>query len=127
MKFNLTQVIGLTLAIGIFSCEKKSKSNSEPKRFSLEVVDSVQVDFLGEMMLMDYDTKSDEYLLASNSYREYLEVNELGEILNQNKFDSDGQNAVGTAIVLGYFRGNVTVLTRQKAMLFFRIPLRLEN
>lgn len=120
MNFNLTRFIGLTLAIGVFSCGEKSDSSTSPKTFSLEITDSVQVDFLGEMMLLDYDPKTDKYLLATDAYYEYLEVNEDGKILNHNKFSEEGVNPVGQALGLGYFNGDVTVFNPPKGYYRFQ-------
>lgn len=112
MKFNSSQLAISTLAIGFFACGQSSESSKEQKRFSLEITDSVQVDYLGEMMLLDYDPKTDKYLLANDSYYEYMEVDAEGEILNHNKFKSDGPDAVETALGLGYVDEKVTVLTQ---------------
>ena len=112
MNFNLSQFTACSLVLGLFSCAEQAENNNVAKTFSLEITDSVQVDYLGEMMLLDYDPKTDRYLLANNSYYEYLEVDADGEILNHNRFKPDGPDAVETALGLGYLEGKVTVLTQ---------------
>lgn len=109
MKVNVIQILLNTSFLCLLSCGEKKENNDVGKTFSLEITDSVQVDYLGEMMLLDYDPKADRYLLVTDSYYEYLEVNEQGEILNYNKFSEDGIDAVGQALGLGYFNGDVTV------------------
>jgi hypothetical protein len=120
MKLNSALFVLSVLAISIFSCGEKTESESARKRFSLEITDSVQVDYLGEMMLMDYDPKADKYLLATESYNEYLEVNDRGEILNQHKFREEGVDAVSRPLGLGYFKGDVTVFNPPKGYYRFQ-------
>src|SRR5690606_38546351 len=120
MKLNLTQLVLSTAVLGLLSCGEKTESTSDPKTFSLEITDSVQIDYLGEMMLLDYDPKSDKYLLATNSYYEYLEVDDEGKILNHNKFSEEGIDPVGQALGLGYFNGDVTVFNPPKGYYRFQ-------
>ncbi|MEP2296925.1 hypothetical protein, partial [Algoriphagus sp.] len=105
---------------GLFSCGEKTEKTSASKSFSLEIIDSVQIDYLGEMMLMDYDPKADKYLLATDSYYEYLEVNTKGEFLNHNKFSEEGIDPIGQALGLGYFKGDVTVFNPPKGYFRFQ-------
>lgn len=110
MKSNF-QILGLVFLISlIFSCSDKKEDASTEKKYSLMVTDSVQVDYLGEMRLIDFDSCSDKYLLATDTYNEYLEVDDSGDILNRNKFQTEGIDAVETALGLGYVDGEVTVL-----------------
>ncbi|UZD23073.1 hypothetical protein PBT90_06655 [Algoriphagus halophytocola] len=121
MKHNLSYLFTFTLTVALFSCGKQSSvDSSEKKSFSFEITDSLQVDYLGEMMLLDYDPKAEKYLLATNSYYEYLEVDEQGKILNHNSFSEDGINAVGQALGLGYFNGDVTVFNPPKGYYRFQ-------
>ncbi|WP_425640038.1 hypothetical protein ACPUEN_09495 [Algoriphagus yeomjeoni] len=120
MKLNLPHFVLITLVISNFSCGEKTESESASKTFSLEITDSVQVDYLGEMMLLDYDPKTDKYLLTTDSYYEYLEVDGNGKILNHHKFSEDGIDPVGQALGLGYFNGDVTVFNPPKGYYMFR-------
>jgi hypothetical protein len=120
MKPILTQLALTAMAIGLFSCSENKESNSAPKSFSLEITDSVQVDFLGDMMLLDYDPKADKYLLSTEVYYEYLEVDKQGKILNHHKFSEDGVAPVSQAMGLGYFNGDVTVFNPPKGYYRFQ-------
>lgn len=120
MKFSFGQPTLVFFVFGLLSCGEKTESNTSPKSFSLEITDSVQVDYLGEMMLLDYDAKTDKYLLATDSYYEYLEVDGKGKILNHNKFSEDGIDPVGQALGLGYFNGDVTVFNPPKGYYRFQ-------
>ncbi|MEB2777687.1 hypothetical protein SYJ56_20395 [Algoriphagus sp. D3-2-R+10] len=113
-RFLRLSVLILCLLV-IVSCGKNSdndKADKELKVFTLEITDSVQIDYLGEMMLMDYDPKQDKYLLATDEPWEYLEVDAQGKILHHNKFNKDGIDVVDYPVSLGYFNGDVTVFNR---------------
>ncbi|MDR7129993.1 hypothetical protein J2X69_002340 [Algoriphagus sp. 4150] len=112
MKLNLSQFALCSLAFGLLSCGKNNESNTASKSFTLEITDSVQIDYLGEMMLIDFDPDADKYLLTTDVYYEYLEVDDKGKILNHNKFNPEGIDAVETSLGLGYVDGKVTVLTQ---------------
>lgn len=125
MKLNSAHLVLGILALSSFSCGEKAESESTPKRFSLEITDSVQVDYLGELMLIDYDAEGDKYLLATDSYSEYLEVDDSGKILNHHKFSEDGIDPVGQAQGLGYFNGDVTVFNPPKGYYIFRDSVKI--
>jgi hypothetical protein len=63
----------------ILGCESKDPIQIQPREFSLNIVDPVQIDFFGDMMLLDYDSKAEKYLLANQVYNEYLEVDGQGK------------------------------------------------
>jgi hypothetical protein len=73
----------------ILGCESKDPIQIQPREFSLNIVDPVQIDCFGDMMLLDYDSKAEKYLLANQVYNEYLEVDGQGKILNNNKFQNE--------------------------------------
>lgn len=120
MKFFIYQMTVGLLAISLFSCGGSSEKVNKPINFSFEIADSVEVDFLGEMMLMGYDGKEDKYLLATDEFNKYLEVNESGEILNQNELTPDGLDAIASVLGFGYLEGDVTVLSEREKYMQFR-------
>ena len=103
----------------------ENRKNSVPKTFSLDIIDSVQIDYLGEMMLIDFDPKTEKYLLSTEFYQEYLEVDAQGKILNHNKFNEDGIDAVSSPLGLGYFNGDVTVFNPPKGYSRFQDSLKV--
>lgn len=102
-----------------FSCSQEVKEETGVKSFSLVVVDSVLVDYLGTMNLQDYDPESDKYLLTNEVYYEYLEVDGSGAILHHNKFSEEGVNPINSPMGLGYFDGKVTVFDSPKGYFSF--------
>lgn len=120
MKASFGPVISLSLLLGIFSCGEKKQSDNTSRTFSLEIEDSIQVDYLGEMELIDYDPKTDKYLLAKDYSEEYLEVDDSGKILTHKSFTSDSKDAVGFVLGSGYLDGGVTILSETKGFLIFQ-------
>ena len=108
------------VALALFSCGGNSEKVNDPLNFSFEITDSVQVDFLGEMMLMGYDGKQDKYLLSTDAFDEYLEVNTSGEIRNHHELTPDGIDAVASVLGFGYLEGDVTVLSETGKYMKFR-------
>lgn len=120
MKPTLSLLALASATFFLFSCGENKESDTTPKTFSLEIADSLQVDYLGEMMLIDYDPKARKYLLATEVLYEYLEVDEHGKILNHHKFSEEGLAPVSQAMGLGYFNGDVTVLNPPKGYFRFQ-------
>lgn len=120
MKTRATKFIAGAAAFIFLSCGRHTEKKGEPLNFSLKITDSVQINFLGELILMDYDSQQDKYLLSTEDQYEYLEVNASGEILNHHKLEPDGIDAVASVVGLGYLDGDVTVLSGTKGYLSFR-------
>ena len=79
-------IIGPTL----FSCDT-NVSDSAEKNVSLSVVDSINVEFLGNLKLEAYNPVSDQYLLSNDGMSPILEVNSNGGIVRDFKISQDGQ------------------------------------
>lgn len=118
MKIKL--ILFVFFLVSTFSCGEKAKNTKEPKTFSLEITDSIQIDHLGDMMLLDYDPQGEKYLVATEEPWEYMEVDDHGKILNHNKFKTDGIDVVQYPASLGYFKGEVTVLNKVKGYFMFQ-------
>lgn len=120
MKIYISQIARASLLLSIFSCGERSQSDSAPITYSLEITDSIQVDYLGDMRLIDYDEEEDRYLILDNSNRIYLEVTEKGDVVNRNELSPDGLNAVPYVSGLGYLDGKVAVLTPSDGYYLFQ-------
>lgn len=109
-----------------FSCsdQKSGSQQNEKTNFILKLVDSVQVDFLGDMKLVDYDPKTERYLLATDYTEKYMEVDQHGEILTQKDFTADTKDAVGFVLGSGYLDGEVVVLSETKGYLMYKDGLK---
>ena len=64
---SLSKPIALaTTILSLVSCNSENSESENPVELALVLSDSIQVDFLGEMRLQDYDPASDQYLLVSD-------------------------------------------------------------
>ena len=94
------------------SCQTGSDKTNDHLSFSIEIKDSIAVDFLGNYELQDFDEVTEKYLLRdSRNYVKYLEVNGSGDILTQAELSPEGKYAVGDILGMGYFEGDVTVFS----------------
>ncbi|GMQ24311.1 hypothetical protein Aoki45_09930 [Algoriphagus sp. oki45] len=107
----------LAFAFFLYSCDKAS--TEKPISFSLELEDSLMIDQLEPRYLVDYDPAKEKYLLTSDSYFHYLEVDESGKILGRDSIPWDGPNAVSMILGMGYAKGKVALATDSKGFLFY--------
>jgi hypothetical protein len=101
------------------SCSSEKLKSENPTELVLEISDSLQIDYLGEMRLQDYDRASDQYLLVSDQSQKYLEVDGQGKIVHEVTLSTDGIDAVSAALGYAYVDGKVVVLTPEKGYMKF--------
>ena len=86
-------------ALSLFSCSKKDNSSAiEPHNYSLEILDSLQIDYLGDLWIQDYDSISQGYLAKGNGDMEFMILDGDGMTLATLEFPSDGPYAFYGAI-----------------------------
>lgn len=98
----------------IFSCNTKINQYSTEKKYSIEVVDSINIDYLGNLNLMDYDSKSGNYLLSNLGMMPILEVDDTGKIVNNVVVSHEGPNAVSNPGSVGYLNGDLLIYDMEK-------------
>ncbi|REG81728.1 hypothetical protein [Algoriphagus antarcticus] len=78
-----------------FSCTEKSGSGlGKTAGFRLEIIDSLQIDYLGNVWFLDYESESQSYLAWGNRDKEVLVLDENGLIKSTFDFPSDGPDAL---------------------------------
>ncbi len=108
-----------TAILALSSCSSEKVESENPVELVLEISDSLQIDFLGDMRLQDYDLANDQYLLVSDQSQKYLEVDGEGKIMNEVTLSPDGIDAVATALGYSYVDGKVIVLAAEKGYMKF--------
>jgi hypothetical protein len=84
--------LGLLFLLG---CESSGETDQiKTLNYSIEIVDSLQIDYLGDLWIMDYDSSSQRYLAWGNGDREVLVLNESGGISSTFNFPTDGPDAL---------------------------------
>jgi hypothetical protein len=88
----LMPFLGLLFLLG---CESSGETDQiKTLNYSIEIVDSLQIDYLGDLWIMDYDSSSQRYLAWGNGDREVLVLNESGGISSTFNFPTDGPDAL---------------------------------
>lgn len=108
-----------TAILALTSCSSEKSKSEKSVELILELSDSLKIDFLGEMRLLDYDSESDQYLLVSDQSQKYLEVDAQGKIVHEVELSPDGLDAVSTALGYSYVDGKVIVLSAEKGYMKF--------
>ncbi|HSI77449.1 MAG TPA: hypothetical protein VK957_16230 [Lunatimonas sp.] len=103
------------------ACSPQVDNSKSSDSFELSVVDSIQVDYLGNLFVMDYDSTSGLYLSRNNSTDEIVLFDDAGTIRGQFTFQQDGPDAVFSAngFLLALTEGKIITMDRQKGILFF--------
>ena len=79
----------------LLGCDSSDQANQDTAAtYSIEIVDSLQIDYLGDLWIIDYDSSSQRYLAWGNGDREVLVLNEIGGILSTFNFPTDGPDAL---------------------------------
>ncbi|SFB44460.1 hypothetical protein [Algoriphagus aquimarinus] len=79
----------------LFSCSEKDQNISENAAdFSLEIVDSMRIDYLGNLRIMDYDSVSRSFLAWISREKRVLIINEDGRIASNFAFPLEGPESM---------------------------------
>lgn len=102
-------LLPLAIALCYFSCgEKGTDSLNTSADFHLEIVDSMRIDYLGNLWVLDYDSSSRSYLAWGNRDKEVLILDSKGKVTSTFDFPSDGPDALqGWINPIGLRDGNI--------------------
>ncbi|WP_158859036.1 hypothetical protein [Lunatibacter salilacus] len=118
MKYVTFNYIWLCL---LAACSQPTNYSNDSDSFELTVVDSIRVDYLGNLFVLDYDPNSGMYLSRNNSTEEIVLFDDAGTIKEQFTFQQDGPDAVFSAngFGLALIDEKIIVMDRQKGIQFF--------
>ncbi|REG90559.1 hypothetical protein [Algoriphagus antarcticus] len=93
----ITRLFFFTFTLSILACsgEKEETKAATPiaeQSFEFEIYDSLVVDYLGNLALMDISPDGNTFLLQDGNTNTFLLSNESGELLNQYKLRGAGPN-----------------------------------
>lgn len=103
------------VSILLFSCNKESKSFQSIEEIEFIISDSIQIDFLGNLFVFDFDIEKEIYLGRSWK-NEIVLFDDSGSIKNQFTFQQDGPNKIYFVLGLGFLEGKVTVMATQNGL-----------
>ena len=118
MKYMTFNYIWLFLLV---ACSPPTEDSSNSNDFQLAVVDSIQVDYLGNLFVMDYDSTSGLYLGRNNSTEQIVLFDDAGTIREQFTFQKDGPDGAFSAngFLLALSEGQIITMDHQKGIMFF--------
>lgn len=105
----------LLLWVGSVAC-KSDRNNMEREDFQIVLADSINIDFLGNLKLKDYDPNLDKYLLSNEGMDPLLEVDYNGNIIYVYSISSEGPNAIPNPGTAGYVDGNLFIYDMEKGL-----------
>lgn len=81
--------------LGLVACNSSnSHEENRPLSYSLEIVDSLQIDYLGDFWIVDYDSIVDKYLAWGNGDREVVILTSEGLVTSSFQLPTDGPEAI---------------------------------
>jgi hypothetical protein len=101
------QLLALSLLCLIFSCGEKTSKSDQSREFELVKVDSLVMDILETVHILDYHQEKEIYLIVKQASMEghYMVIDKAGEILAENKL-SEGPDAFGMVLLRAGFVGD---------------------
>lgn len=104
------------------SCNTRNPGETkEINTFQIEITDSLQIDYMGSLWILDYDSSSQQYLAYGNRDKEIVVLDEEGEIISNFDFASDGPNALGWIESLSLENGKIELIDHKSGFLHFDI------
>lgn len=72
----------------------------QKSNYSIEIVDSLQIDYLGDLWIMDYDSISEEFISLTKKDQEILIFDQYGEIKNSFEIPSEGPGSINGVFLI---------------------------
>lgn len=110
-EMKLTRLFTIVLCFVFYSCsqEKMDEAGSLPK-YEITIIDSVQVDHLGSLNLLDIHEEKELLLFSSGNDNNLFLTNKSGEILATFDEPGDSPTAFGSSTGSGVFFGDQIVI-----------------
>ncbi|PZX51425.1 hypothetical protein [Algoriphagus chordae] len=88
-------ILSFAIVLVNISCSQKSTDSlSEPADFHLEIIDSIRIDYLGDLWMIDFDSASQSYLARGNRDMEFMILDRNGLTKSTLDFPTDGPYAL---------------------------------
>ncbi|MFC3416138.1 NHL repeat-containing protein [Algoriphagus hitonicola] len=81
--------------------------------------DSIQVDYMGELTLLDYEPSQQLYVARWNAQEEYVIFDESGQVNHTFKLNEDGPNRIGWVQGINFLDGKLWVMDQVKGIYVF--------
>ncbi|MBW3467026.1 hypothetical protein [Arthrospiribacter ruber] len=103
------------LVIAMIGCSKeKNSGQSISTDYRFEITDSIRVNHLEELTLIDFH---DGMFLAKMDFSNYFVFDETGDITSHIELKTDGPSAISMAYSAGFFEGEFTIMDMHKGLI----------
>lgn len=109
------------------SCSQEQNNDGLTDDNNLVILDSIHVDYLGNISAYDFDHGTGFYLGRNNDTEEHLLFDERGKIHHRFIMQQDGPDAVSWVQGLGFLDGNIAVMDSNKGILQFSNEGKITN
>ncbi|WP_162419136.1 hypothetical protein [Cyclobacterium roseum] len=117
---NITAILlQLCLVIHLFSCGPATTDRVSSTSYTLEIVDSVQVDFLGSLQLYAIHSSRDLFLFSEFRQKKLVLTDQSGEVLSTFDQPADAPVSFGNTACAATFVGDsIVVMGPQKLVIY---------
>ncbi|MBN3583727.1 hypothetical protein JYB64_15105 [Algoriphagus aestuarii] len=99
------------LLILVASCNRKDITTDYKQDFQVEITDSLQIDYLGDLWIQDYDSVSQEFVAITKIDQELLFIDTHGELTSSLIIPSEGPNSMQGIFLLSYRNEMLNILS----------------
>ncbi len=100
----------ILLILGASCTEKKAEADFK-QNFQIEITDSLQIGYLGDLWIQDYDSISQEFVAVTKNDQELLFIDSKGEITSNLKIPFEGPNSMQGIFLLSYRNEMLQILS----------------
>ncbi|PZX55830.1 glycoside hydrolase family protein [Algoriphagus chordae] len=115
----MKQLYLIFILAALFSCRSGDSIDNSSKPITLEIKDSIRVDYLGNLNVFDFDPESGLYLGIDHDVNSILLFDENGKSQHQYVLQKDGPNAISWLQGKSFLEGKVTIMDSQKGLIQF--------
>jgi hypothetical protein len=105
----------------VSACGSDENRQSDSSSLQMHAVDSVKIDFLGNLILQDVDEKLERVLFYNMSKNEMVLANFEGEILWEKSWEGDSPNSHGGLVSPAKFNGDQIFVIGRKGYTYYDI------
>lgn len=107
-----------SILITLFGCNRQNTSGL-PTDLDLQVTDSIQVEYLGDLNVFDHDPQSGLYLGINHDVNSIVLFGDDGSVQHQFELQKDGPNAISWLQGKSFLEGKVTIMDSKKGLIQF--------
>jgi len=122
------QLLAISLLFSIFSCGEKTVKSDKSREFEFVKVDSLVMDILETVHILDYHQEKEIYLIVeqANMDGHYMVIDKAGEILAENKL-SEGPDAFGLVLLRAGFVGDEILFISEGEAFVYDLDLKQQR